>query len=67
MPLSPLEYLRHILDETGFLMARSTGLTKDEFVSDEALRRAFARSLEIIGEAAKRVPPEWRQRYPAVD
>lgn len=67
MPISPLEYLRHVLDETRFLMARSANLSKDEFVSDEALRRAFVRSLEIIGEATKRLPPEWRQRYATVD
>ncbi len=51
MPLSPAEYLRHMRDETAFLMARSAGLTKDEFASDETLRRAFVRSLAIIGEA----------------
>jgi uncharacterized protein with HEPN domain len=67
MPLSPLEYLRHILDETTFLVEHSARLSKDEFVSDQTLQRAFVRSLEIIGEAAKRVPPEWRQQYPDID
>ncbi len=67
MPLLPVEYLRHILDEADFLIARSVGLTRDRFAEDETLRRAFVRSLEIIGEAAKRVPVEWRQRYTAVD
>ncbi len=67
MPFSPIEYLRHIRDESDFLMTRSAGLGHDSFAQDETLRRAFVRSLEIIGEAAKRVPVEWRQRYPAID
>jgi uncharacterized protein with HEPN domain len=67
MPLSPVEYLRHIRDETIFLIEQAAGLTKEGFQRDEALRRAFVRSLEIIGEAAKRVPPEVRAMYPGID
>jgi uncharacterized protein with HEPN domain len=33
----------------------------------ETLRRAFVRSLEIIGEAAKKVPGEFRAQYPTVE
>jgi uncharacterized protein with HEPN domain len=36
-------------------------------VADETLRRAVVRSLEIIGEAAKKVPAEIRAQYPAVE
>ena len=31
------------------------------------MRRAFVRSLEIIGEAAKKVPPEYRAAHPQVE
>jgi uncharacterized protein with HEPN domain len=48
MPISPLEYLKHILDEIKYLLYRSPGLTKDEYLKDETLKKAFARSLEII-------------------
>ena len=37
------------------------------FHGDETLRRAFVRSLEIIGEAAKKVPPELRRRHPSIE
>jgi uncharacterized protein with HEPN domain len=45
--------LRHILDEAEYLLDRSQGLSREEFLRDETLRREFVRSLEIIGEATK--------------
>ncbi len=60
MPLSAIEYLRHILDETNFLVEEIRGLNETEFMTDSARKRAFTRSLEIIGEATKRVPPDVR-------
>ena len=64
MPLLPLEYVRHILDVADYLLSKSRGLTKDDFLADDSLRRAFVRSIEIIGEAAKRVPLHLRNHYP---
>ena len=32
---------------------RIAGLDKDVFLQDETLKRAFVRSLEVIGEATK--------------
>ena len=61
MPLSPLEYLRHILDETECLLSQREGLSKELFLGDDTLKRAFVRSLEIIGEASKKVPSEMKQ------
>jgi hypothetical protein len=42
MPLSPLEYLRHILDETEYLVEERQGLSKAQFLEDATLKRAFA-------------------------
>ena len=56
MPLSPLEYLRHILDETEYLIKEKEELSKEQFLQDGTLKRAFVRSIEIIGEASKKVP-----------
>ena len=67
MPLSPLEYLRHIQDETEYLISESQGLSKDRFMGSETLKRAFVRSIEIIGEASKKITDELKQRYPEVD
>ncbi len=67
MSLSPLEYFRHIVDEAEYLAATVEGLTSEEFMLDETIKRAFVRSLEIIGEAVKKVPTELRQKYPQVE
>jgi uncharacterized protein with HEPN domain len=61
------EYLRHILDEAEYLIRVSQGLSKAAFLASETLRRAFVRSLEIIGEAATNVPDSVRAAHPEVD
>jgi len=67
MSFEPRDYLRHILIESDYLIGRSVGLSFEAFAADETLRRAFVRSLEIIGEAAKKVPEDFRTAYPAVE
>ena len=67
MSFEPRDYLRHILVEADYLIGRSAGLSFEEFLADETLRRAFVRSLEIIGEAAKKVPEDFRLGRPAVE
>jgi uncharacterized protein with HEPN domain len=64
---SPLEYIRHIVEEAAYLTTAANQLTKEAFAQNETLKRAFVRSLEIIGEAAKQVPPDFRTRYPTVE
>ena len=67
MSFEPRDYVRHILIEADYLIGRSAGLSFDAFAADETLRRAFVRSLEIIGEAAKKVPEDFRAAHPAVE
>lgn len=67
MSPSPREYLRHILDEACYVEGHSQQLTQDQFQQDETLKRAFVRSLEIIGEAAKKISREYRSLHPVVN
>lgn len=63
MSPSALEYLRHMLDEAEFLINYSQGLTQEAFIQDETLKRAFVRSIEIIGEASKQIPDGLKRKY----
>ncbi len=38
-----------------------------DFLDDETLKRAVVRSLEIIGEATKKLPEDFRIKYPDVN
>jgi uncharacterized protein with HEPN domain len=67
MPRSAREYLQHILDEADFLIKSSADVSKTAFLKDETLKRAYVRSIEVIGEAVKRVPDELRQQYPQIE
>lgn len=60
MSRSILEYLEHILRETDFILRESKKVNYKSFAEDEKLTRAFARSLEIIGEASKNIPSEFK-------
>ena len=61
------EFLRHILDEISFLQEQSAELDLNLFIKNEVLKRAFARSLSIIGEAAKHIPQETRLKSPNIE
>lgn len=67
MSRSPVDYLRHILDEANYLVETSSTLSKDDFMRDETTKRAFVRSLEVIGEATKNLPHEFREHHDDVD
>ncbi len=67
MSHSPLDYVRHILDEAIYLSTQADKTTRDEFLLDETIKRAFVRSIEVIGEATKNIPEDLRNRYPQVD
>lgn len=63
MSKEPIEFLKHIADECEYLISVGEELTKEEFFSDETLKRAVVRSLEIIGEATKKIPADFKAKW----
>ena len=60
MSYEPRDVLRHILVEAEFLNGVRETLTREALEHDAVLQRAVVRSLEVIGEASKRVPAQIR-------
>lgn len=59
-----MEYLKHIRDESSYILSVITSdTTKDDFLADETLKRAVIRSLEIIGEAVKKIPADFKVKW----
>jgi uncharacterized protein with HEPN domain len=67
MSKEPIEYLKHILDESAFILSViNNEMTKDDFLCDETLKRAVVRSLEIIGEATKNIPADFKVKWDSI-
>lgn len=66
MSPSLLDFLCHILEECGFILRVKSGRSRQQLLDDEVISRAIVRSLEIIGEATKKVPEEVKVKYPHV-
>lgn len=63
-----VEYLKHIRDECSYIISVTTDeLSKEEFLQNETLKRAIVRSLEIIGEAAKKIPADFKIKWKSVN
>ena len=67
MSISVPEYLKHIREEAQFLTTATHGITVEAFIKDPVLTRACVRAIEIIGEAAKKVPDSFRSIHPEVE
>ena len=67
MPQQASEYLQHILDEIQYLTTTAECIDRAIFLSDDTLKRAFVRSIEIMGEAVKQIPDDVRERHPEIE
>lgn len=67
MSPSLLDFLRHIAHECEYLLGLKEGQGRAELLDDPTKSRAIVRSLEVIGEAVKKLPQEVRSKYPHVE
>jgi len=58
-----LAYIDHILDCIRKIREFSTGLTINDFKTNELVQDAIIRNIEIIGEASKKVSSDTKQTF----
>ena len=61
------QLLKHIFEEIQFLEKEVKILSINEFLEDQKSQRAFARSIEIIGEAVKNLSEEFIIRHSIIE
>ena len=68
MSKEPIEYLKHIRDECLYILSvTETDFTKDNLIQDETIKRAIVRSLEIIDEATKKIPADFKIKWDSIN
>ena len=67
MPRDPEVYLADMLDAVERVLRYTDGMTKAAFLADQRTRDAVLHNLEILGEAAKKVPDARRGDLAAVE
>ena len=66
MYLEEIELIRHIREELEFLLTHTKDVNYYDFCRNPVLVRACIRSLEIIGEASKKLPESFRKQHSAI-
>jgi uncharacterized protein with HEPN domain len=56
-------FIQDILENIKDIESFSKGLTIKEFEKNKLKQNAIIRSLEVIGEAVKNIPDEFREKY----
>jgi len=62
-----IELIKHIQEEAAFILKHTENLTREEFLLDEVLCRASIRSLEIIGEATKKLSNHFKIQHDQIE
>ncbi|RLI99543.1 MAG: DUF86 domain-containing protein [Candidatus Aenigmatarchaeota archaeon] len=57
------DYVKDILDNINYVMEFTKGIEFEDFANDKKTVYAVIRSLEIIGEASKKIPKDIKEKY----
>ena len=63
----PKLLVEDIIESGNKILSYTKDLSFDEFTSDSKTIDAVIRNFEIIGEAANRLPEEFKDKYPQID
>ena len=60
------EYLVDIVSSAKLILTYVEGVRREQFIQDTRLQDSVIRRIEIIGEAVRRLSPEFRERHPEI-
>ena len=66
MSKSDIQFLKHIKEETEFIIEFTSTISEEEFLENRLLKKAMIRCFEIIGEATKKVDFDFRMKYNSI-
>ena len=61
------QYLTDIVEAADAIARFLSGVNRQQFLEDELRQSAVIQKIGVIGEAASKITPELRGRYPDVD
>ena len=62
----PMVYIHHMHDHAREAVEMALGRSRRDLDTDRMLNLSLTRLMEVIGEASRRVPHEFRSNYPQV-
>lgn len=66
LPKNECVYIQHMIDNSNKAINFIKDISREDFNNDEKLRLALTHLLQVIGEAARRVSPEFRDKHPQI-
>ena len=60
------DYLDDMLEATEKVATFTSGMTEQEFLTDERTQYAVVRAIEIIGEASKKIPTSFKEEHAVI-
>jgi len=59
-------FVQDMLESIDHIVQYTSGMSFQDFLQDHRTQDAVVRNLEVLGEAARRIPPAIQERYPEI-
>ena len=62
----PLVFIKHIRDSINEIDSFTKNVSKDKFIEEKLIQNAVIRSIEVVGEAVKNLPKDFKSKYKVI-